>query len=111
MNHQIHFAIQIVPISTTHHPYALIDKAIEVIKESGLRYEVCPMETVIEGDYDVIMKVIKKAQEACLEAGADEIVVTMKVIHFHKRKSSDASTYMQKISLPAQSIHHNSIFN
>lgn len=85
MKHQIHFAIQIVPISKTHHPYVLIDKAIDVIKESGLRYEVCPMETVIEGDYEVIMQVIKKAQEACLEAGADEIVVTIKV---HARKDS-----------------------
>jgi hypothetical protein len=46
-----------------------------------------------------------------LQFGTQRIVVTMKVIHFHKRKSSDASTYMQKISLPAQSIHHNSIFN
>jgi len=85
MKHQIHFAIQIVPITTTHHPYAIIDKAIEVIKKSGLRYEVCPMETVIEGDYDAIMKVIKEAQEVCLAGGADEIVVTMKI---HARKDS-----------------------
>ena len=88
MNHQIHFAIQIVPISKIHHPYLLIDKAIDVIKNSGLRYEVCPMETVIEGDYDTIMKVIKEAQLACLNAGADEIVVTMKV---HARKDSDVT--------------------
>jgi uncharacterized protein (TIGR00106 family) len=88
MKHQIHFAIQIVPITTTHHPYAIIDKAIDVIKKSGLRYEVCPMETVIEGDYDTIMKVIKEAQEICLAEGADEIVVTMKV---HARKNNDVT--------------------
>ncbi len=88
MKHQIHFAIQIVPISKTHHPYTLIDKAIDIIKESGLRYEVCPMETVIEGDYDTIMAVIKKAQEVCFEGGADEIVVSMKL---HARKDSDVT--------------------
>jgi len=78
MKHQVHIAIQIVPISKEH-PYPIIDKAIEVINQSGLDYRVGAMETVIQGPYNEIMKVVKKAQEVCLTAGADEIVVTMKV--------------------------------
>lgn len=88
MKNQIHFAIQIVPITKTKDHYPIIDKAIDVIQQSGLRYEVGPMETVIQGDYDRILAVAKKAQEICLEAGADEIVVTMKV---HARKNSDVT--------------------
>lgn len=85
MEHQVHVALQIVPISKEH-PYPIIDKAIGVIAQSGLDYRVGAMETVIQGSYDKIMDVVKKAQEACLSAGADEIVVTMKV---HAKRGSD----------------------
>ena len=88
MKNQIHFAIQIVPISRTQHPYELIDKAIDIIKTSGVRYEVGPMETVLEGDYDTIMAIAKKAQQACLDSGAEEIVVTMKV---HAKKNGNVT--------------------
>jgi uncharacterized protein (TIGR00106 family) len=88
MKHQVHFAIQIVPITNTVHPYTIIDKAIEVIKQSGVKFEVGPMETVMEGDYETIMKVVQQAQEICLAEGADEIVVTMKV---HARKNGDVT--------------------
>lgn len=87
MKHQVHIAIQIVPISKEH-PYPIIDKAIEVIKNSGVDYRVGAMETVMQGDYDKLMKVVKAAQEVCLENGADEVVVTLKV---HARKDGDVS--------------------
>jgi len=82
MKHQVHLAIQIVPISKEH-PYPIIDKAIDVIRKSGVDFRVGAMETVLQGDYDLLMKIVKEAQEVCLENGADEIVVTMKV---HARK-------------------------
>jgi uncharacterized protein YqgV (UPF0045/DUF77 family) len=78
MKHQVHVAIQIVPLSKER-PYPIIDKAIEVIEKSGIPYRVGAMETVMQGNYDAIMKTIREAQEACLNNGADEIVVTMKV--------------------------------
>lgn len=82
MKHQVHIAIQIVPVSKEH-PYPIIDKAIEVIEKSGVEYRVGAMETVMQGNYDELMAVAKQAQQACLDAGADEVVVTMKV---HARK-------------------------
>ncbi|MFZ6010494.1 MAG: thiamine-binding protein [Bacteroidota bacterium] len=87
MNHQIHFAIQIVPITKLPH-YPIIDKAIEVIRQSGVKYQVGPMETVMQGPYDTLMDIAKKAQQACLDAGADEVVVTMKI---HARKIGDVT--------------------
>ena len=82
MNHQVHVAIQIVPLSKQD-PYPLVDRAIEVIQQSGVSYRVGAMETVMQGDYQQLMEVVHRAQVACLEAGADEIVVTLKV---HARK-------------------------
>ncbi len=93
MKHQVHVAIQVVPISREH-PYPIIDKAIEVIKNSGLEYRVGAMETVMQGDYDRIMNVVKEAQEVCLKDGADEVVVTLKV---HARRNGDVSWEEKKI--------------
>ena len=84
---QVHVAIQIVPISKEH-PYPIIDKAIEVIDKSGVDYRVGAMETVMQGDYEKLMQIVGDAQQACFNAGAEELVVTLKV---HAKKNSDVT--------------------
>lgn len=79
MDKTVNIALQILPSSKTIHPYSLVDKAIEVIAASGLRYKVTPFETVMEGTYDEIMAVVKKAQEACYAAGADSLMTYVKI--------------------------------
>jgi len=79
MDHKINLALQIIPKSDKHDLYTLVDKAIEVIQKSGLKYEVCPFETVMEGGYEEILAVVKKAQKACFEAGAEELLVNIKM--------------------------------
>jgi len=79
MDKTVNIALQILPSSKTIHPYALVDKAIEVIAASGIRYKVTPFETVMEGSYNDIMKVVKLAQEACYEAGADSLMTYVKI--------------------------------
>lgn len=93
MKHQVHIAIQIVPISNKP-LYPIIDSAIEVIQKSGVAYTVGPMETVMQGSYDELMQVAKDAQAACLDAGADEVVVTMKV---HARKNGDVTWHEKNL--------------
>jgi uncharacterized protein YqgV (UPF0045/DUF77 family) len=90
MENDIHLAIQIVPlrIDSDQHPYTIIDKAIDVIDQSGLTYQVCAMETVIQGKYEQIMPVVRKAQQVCLDAGAKELIVNIKL---HVRKDGDVS--------------------
>ena len=79
MNKTVNIALQILPTSKTIHPYALVDKAIEVIANSGLRYKVTPFETVMEGTYDEIMDIVKRAQEACYAAGAESLMTYIKI--------------------------------
>lgn len=79
MNNTVNIALQILPTSKNIHPYDLVDKAIEVIATSGLRYKVTPFETVMEGSYDEIMNVIKLAQDACYAAGADSLMTYVKI--------------------------------
>lgn len=79
MKHTVNISLQVLPNSNSKHPYEIVDKAIEVIKASGLKYKVCPFETVMEGSYDLIMDTIKKVNEACLEHGADSIFANIKM--------------------------------
>lgn len=88
MNHTINLALQIIPQSDKQDVYSLVDKAIEVIQRSGLKYEVCPFETVMEGGYDQIMGVVREAQHACFEAGAEELLVNIKM---QVRRDEDVS--------------------
>jgi len=89
MDKIVNIALQVLPSSTTIHPYTLVDKAIEVIAASGLRYQVTPFETVMEGTYDEIMKVIKQAQEACYKAGAESMMTYIKIQSSKKDVSID----------------------
>lgn len=93
MKHQVHISIQIVPIANGP-LYPIIDKAIEVIERSGVEYTVGPMETVMQGEYDTLMTIAKDAQVACLDAGADEVVVTMKV---HARKDGNVTWHEKNL--------------
>ena len=79
MNKTENIALQVLPTSKTTHPYKLVDETIEVIGNSGLKYKVCPFETVMEGSYDKIMEVIKQAQEACYKAGAESMMTYIKI--------------------------------
>lgn len=71
----INLGIQIIPKSKTLDSYQLVDQAIAVIAASGVKYEVNPFETVMEGPEEQLMAIAKQAQEAVLAAGAEEILV------------------------------------
>ncbi|MBN1116976.1 MAG: thiamine-binding protein [Bacteroidales bacterium] len=79
MNYLVNISLQVLPSSESKHPYDIVDKAIEVIAASGIKYKVCPFETVMEGNYDDIMQVIKKVFIECMEYGAESIFSNIKV--------------------------------
>lgn len=79
MNKIINASLQVLPSGGTLHPYEIVDRAIEVIEKSGLKYKVCPFETVVEGSYDEVMAVFKKAQQACYDAGAKSVMTYFKI--------------------------------
>ncbi len=78
-NYKVNAALQILPFAGGPPDYALVDIAIDLIRKSGIKYKVCAFETVMEGYYDEIMDIVKRTQEACFEAGADEMLVYVKI--------------------------------
>jgi uncharacterized protein (TIGR00106 family) len=79
MKNQINLAIQVLPRSSTKGTYELVDVAIELIQRSGLKYRVCPFETVIEGQYDEVMKLVKDIHDAVYANGAEEMITNIKI--------------------------------
>ena len=88
MSYLIHASVQFVPVTKENEPYLLIDKAIEVFQDSGLFIQIGPLETFIEGPYEKVMKVIEQAKNACLNAGAQELVINLRL---HCKKDKDVS--------------------
>ena len=78
-NKIVNIAIQILPFSTTLKAYDVVDKAIEVIAQSGVKYRVTPFETVMEGPYDELMKIVADVQSVCYKAGVDSVLCNMKI--------------------------------
>jgi len=79
MDKKINVAIQVLPRSAKVGTYELVDKAIEKIQQSGLKYRVCPFETVIEGYYDEIMALLKAVHEVVYANGAEEMITYVKI--------------------------------
>jgi uncharacterized protein (TIGR00106 family) len=79
MGKQINMAVQILPWADGIHPYDVVDAAIEVIQKSGVKHKVCPFETVMEGEYTQLMKIVEEIHEACYKAGADKIICNIKI--------------------------------
>jgi uncharacterized protein YqgV (UPF0045/DUF77 family) len=82
MKPTVSVAFQIIPKTNSHEEtIRLIDSAIAVVKESGVSYEVGPMETVMEGEsLDVMIAIVKQAHDACLAGGAERVFINMKVL-------------------------------
>lgn len=62
-SYQINASIQIIPIVNDKHSYEWVDEAIAIIQQSGIKYEVGPFATIVEGTYDEVMQVISSVNE------------------------------------------------
>jgi uncharacterized protein (TIGR00106 family) len=76
-NRTVNVAVQVLPL--VEDVYPVVDRAIQVIASSGVRYEVGAMETVMEGSLDRLIDIAKAAHLACLEAGAGKVVTIIKI--------------------------------
>ena len=73
----VNVAVQVLPLHED--VYRIVGRAIAVIADSGVKYEVDPMETVMEGQLDTLLEVAKQAHLACFEAGAEKVVTLIKI--------------------------------
>ncbi|PZR27357.1 MAG: hypothetical protein DI535_11055 [Citrobacter freundii] len=70
--HIVNASLQILPIVNDRHPYEWVDEAIAIIQQSGIRHEVGPFATVLEGRYDEVLRVLMAVNEYLYQRGCAE---------------------------------------
>lgn len=89
-------AIQVLPgVDSDKEVCRIVDEVIAYIKSTGLRYEVAPFETTIEGeDYDQLMDIAKECLHVAARAGAPKVSAYIKAVY---RPEGQILTIDQKI--------------
>ena len=73
-------AIQVLPSAENDQELCrIVDEVIAYIAGTGLRYDVGPFETTIEGDYDELMEIVKQCQLIAVQAGATATMTYVKI--------------------------------
>jgi uncharacterized protein YqgV (UPF0045/DUF77 family) len=72
-------SLQVLPNVSEEDLYPVVDKVIDLIRKSGIKYVVGPMETTMEGELHLLLEIVEKAQEICLRNGATRIVSVVKI--------------------------------
>ncbi len=78
-NHIINASLQIIPIVQDRHPYEWVDEAILIIQQSGIKHEVGPFATVLEGTYNEVMKVVNDVNEHLLRKECTEWIANVQI--------------------------------
>ena len=70
--------LSMFPVDKGESLSSYVARVLDVIDQSGLPYSLNPMGTVIEGDWDEVMAVVRRCHQA-LEQDCARIVTTMKI--------------------------------
>ena len=72
-------SIQVLPSVSEEYVYGVVDQVIQMIHNSGVKYEVGPLETTMEGDLDELLEIVKEAQKVCIQAGVGNVMSVVKI--------------------------------
>ena len=92
----VSIAIQVLPEAPNDAELCrIVDEVIAYIQSTGLRCEVGPFETTIEGEsYDNLMEIAAECQRVAVRAGAPKVSAYIKVVY---RPEGEILTIDQKI--------------
>lgn len=79
MSNTVILAMQALPKVKDGNTSAIVDKVIKVIQKSGVKYKICPFETVMEGSYDKLIQIVDDARKVCIDAGVEEVLFNIKI--------------------------------
>ena len=86
-NNKVNLSLQLIPLNTIQ-AYAAVDKAIEVIKNSGVKYEVQPFATIMEGPLEILWAIVDEVKSAVFQGDTEEIILNIQI---HMKKGKDVS--------------------
>ncbi|WP_374721171.1 thiamine-binding protein [Peribacillus tepidiphilus] len=72
-------SVQIIPKGENVIP--LVDEAIKIIHDSGVKYEVHPLETTMEGELSQLLSIIEKMNQRMVELGSPNVITQVKILY------------------------------
>ncbi|MEH7442864.1 thiamine-binding protein [Bacillus sp. JJ1122] len=75
-------SVQIIPkASSTEEVIKLVDEAISIIDQTGVKYEVHPLETTMEGELETLLSVIAEMNKKMVELGSPNVISQVKILY------------------------------
>lgn len=71
--------ISVIPLGAGASVSSYVVRAVEIVRASGLKYELSSMGTNVEGDVRAILDLAAKVHEACFTLGAVRVLTTVKI--------------------------------
>jgi uncharacterized protein (TIGR00106 family) len=68
----------VVPIGKGESVSQYVAECIKIVEDSGITYKINPMGTVLEGDYDEVMAVIRKCHMRVMEL-CPRVITSVKI--------------------------------
>jgi len=76
--------LSVVPLGKGASVSAVIARVMKVIIDSGIRYKANPMGTVLEGEWDRVMQVVRQCHDEALK-DSERVVTTIKIDDYKGR--------------------------
>jgi uncharacterized protein (TIGR00106 family) len=96
--------VSIVPIGiedTSLSKY--VARVVRVVRESGLKYELTSMGTIISGEIDDLWPVLSRIHESCFSAGVGRVLTSVRIDDRRDRITSPehkVRSVLEKLSEP-----------
>lgn len=94
--------ISVIPVGTNTPSFSSsITDAVRLIEQKGLKYQLTPTATIIEGEIDQLMDVAKAIHQNALTNGVNRVVTNMSIDH----RTDKNVTMSQQVEIVQQSLH------
>jgi uncharacterized protein (TIGR00106 family) len=80
---------KIVPIGEGESLSSYVAECVSIVEKSGLRYQLTPMSTIVEGEYAEVMDVIRQCHDRIMEL-SDRVAISIEIDD--RKGRSDAMT-------------------
>lgn len=75
----VNASLQVVPIAEEKDAYPIVDQAIAIIQQSGLKYRVGAFATDIEGPYEAVQALLRRVEDFCYSQTQHQFLVYTKL--------------------------------
>ncbi len=75
-------SIQVIPRPPGNEDViSMVDHAIAVIANAGVKYRVGPLETTMEGELSQLLDIVRQVSEKMIELGCPSVISQVKIYH------------------------------